>query len=41
MDEEFEKWLKQIEEDWNKKNAFVHFKVVSIPDEKLINIVEG
>lgn len=37
--EEFQKWLKVIEKDWNEKNAFVHFKVVSIPNEKLIELV--
>ena len=39
--EEFEKWLKQIEKNWDKKNAFATFKVVSIPDKKLIELVGG
>jgi hypothetical protein len=39
--EEFEKALKQIEENWNEENAFVPFKIVGIPDEKLISLSEA
>ena len=39
--EDFSRWLNQIKSDWNKKNAFVPFNVVSIPDERLIELVKG
>jgi len=38
--EDFSKWLKKIDNDWNKKNGFAKFKDVEIPNNKLLEMIE-
>jgi hypothetical protein len=39
--EEFEKHIKYEEERWNKENCFATFKRVEIPDDKLLELLNG